>query len=142
MTILTWVVAVVAVLFVLYDIIRYINRSNILFYSSAVRRRSSADDRLFRDLVNAIGGVKFVDQITYPDAKKRRLTEIQTLKPYQDGKDGLERWIVQHESDSCAYLVTLLSDGAGGTTFSVEMESAPGAQQQVPGGLPASRVGP
>lgn len=122
MTVLVWLAAVVAALFVLFHLIRYINRSNILFYSSAVRRCSFADDGLFRDLVNAMGGVKFVDQLTFPDAKKRRVTEIQALKPYQDGKDGLERWTVQHESESCAYLVTLLSDGAGGTTFSVERE--------------------
>lgn len=122
MTVLVWLAASVAVLIGLFDLIRYINRSNILFYSRAVRRCSSADDRLFRDLVNAVGGVKFVDQLAFPDAKKRRITGIRALKPYQDGKDGLERWTVQHESGSCAYLVTLLSDGAGGTTFSVERE--------------------
>lgn len=122
MTLLVWVVAVVAVLFALFHLIRYINRSNILFCTSAVRRGSSADDRLFRDLPNAVGGVKFADQLTFPDAKKRRVIEIRALKPYQNGKDGLERWTVQHESESFAYLVTLLSDGAGGTTFSVERE--------------------
>ena len=122
MTVLAWLAAIAAVLFVLFHLIRYVNRSNILFYSAAVRRGSRADDRLFRDLVNAMGGVKFVDQLSFPDAKKRRITAIRALKPYGDGQDGLERWTVQHETESCAYLVTLLPDGAGGTTFSVEKE--------------------
>jgi hypothetical protein len=122
MTVLASLAGIVVTLFAIFHLIRYINRSNILLCASAVRRRSFADDRLFRDLSNAIGGVKFVDQFAFPDAKKRRVTEIQALVPYQDGKEGLERWTVQHEADSCVYLVKLIPDGAGGTSFSVEKD--------------------
>ena len=94
-----------------------------LTYAPEVRKMSYADDRLFRDLLNAIGGVKFADEVSFPNAKERRITAIEALVPYDNRKTGIERWTIRHDGqDSCSYLVRFIPDGRGGTTFTVQKE--------------------
>jgi hypothetical protein len=123
MTAIVALVVVLVLLFGAFHLVRYINRANLLLHASAVRRCSSADDRLFRDLAYGIGGIRFTGQLAHPDAKKRRVTSIEALQPDTGQGDGLERWTVAHETGSNRYLVTLRPDGAGGTMFAVEKES-------------------
>jgi hypothetical protein len=96
-----------------------------LAYTPEIRKMSSADDRLFRDLLNAIGGVKFADEVSFPDAKQRKITAIETIVPYDNRKPGSERWTIQHDGqDFASYLVRFNPDGRGGTTFTVQKDTA------------------
>lgn len=89
-----------------------------------VRKSSQADAVLFRDLQSAVGGVGFMDQVVYPDAKERVLVRIEVTSPDgSDGASGAERWFIQHDgADTVSYLVTFTPDGRGGTFFAVEKE--------------------
>ena len=84
---------------------------------------SYADERLFRDLWTAPGGVGFADVTMYPRARNKALTRIEVLTPYDNKKTGVERWYIQHDGqDTAAYLVKLIPDGHGGTTFTVQKD--------------------
>ena len=90
-----------------------------------VRKMSYADDRLFRDLLTGIGGVGFADVTMYPRAKQKALTRIEVLTPYDNKKTGVERRQIQHDGqDTAAYLVNLIPDGRGGTSFTVRKDRA------------------
>lgn len=90
-------------------------------FSQPVRSASYADDTLFRDLVNAPGGVAFADRVLYPDVRQRDLVRIEVLAPYgAAGRVGIERWFITHDGEiTVSYLVTLTPDGRGGTHFAV-----------------------
>jgi hypothetical protein len=97
--------------------------SSKLLYTPEVRKASFASDRLFRDLLNAIGGVKFADEVSFPEAKERRITRIESIVPYDNRQTGVERWTVQHDGrDTCSYMVKFFPDGRGGTRFTVQKE--------------------
>lgn len=95
--------------------------SSKLTYTPEVRKMSYADNRLFHDVLNAIGGVKFADEQFFPNAKERRITGIEAIVPYDNRKTGVERWTIQHDGqDSCPYLVKFIPNGRGGTQFTVQ----------------------
>jgi hypothetical protein len=100
--------------------------SSSLAYTPDVRKMSYADNRLFRDLLSAIGGVKFADEVSFPNAKTRTITKIEAVVPYDNRQTGVERWTIQHDGqDSCTYLVKLIPDGRGGTSFTVQKDTKP-----------------
>lgn len=89
-----------------------------------VRAMSFADGRLFRDILMSRGGVGFADFVLYPHAKEKTLTSIQVITAYHNNNTGEERWTIQHDGqDSCSYIVTLIPDGRGGTTFTVQKDT-------------------
>jgi hypothetical protein len=91
--------------------------------SPEVRKMSYADNRLFRDMLNAISGVGFFDEVLFPNAKERKVIKIQAIVPYDNRKTGVEYWTVQHDGqDSCSYIVNFIPDGRGGTTFTVKKD--------------------
>ena len=91
-----------------------------------VREHSTADERLFRDLLTQRGGVGHADFVLYRRSAQKALTDIQVITPYDNHMTGVERWTVQHDGqDSCTYLVRLIPDGRGGTTFTVQRDSKP-----------------
>jgi len=104
---------------------------------------SCADNTLFRDVLNGIGGVGFADQTFFPNAKERRITKIDVIVPYSyhrpnsafglvgilaaqphdAPKTGVERWTIQHDGqDTYSYIVKFIPDGFGGTQFSVQKD--------------------
>jgi|SRR6266550_421813 len=88
-----------------------------------VRKMSSTDETLFRDLLTKPGGVAHADFVSYPRSKQKTLTRIEVLTPYDNRQTGQERWSIVHEDgETAAYLVKLIPDGRGGTTFTVQME--------------------
>jgi len=92
----------------------------------AVREQSTADERLFRDVLTQRGGVGYADFVLYPQAKQMALMSIQVITPYDNHKTGVERWTIQHDGqDSCTYLVKFIPDGSGGTTFTVQKDTKP-----------------
>ena len=94
-----------------------------LTYTPEIRKMSYADNKLFRDLLSAIGGVKFADEVSFPNAKERRITGIEAIVPYDNHKTGVERWTVQHDGqDTCLYIVRFIPDGHGGTQFTVQKD--------------------
>ena len=98
--------------------------SSKLTYAPEIRKMSSADDRLFRAMLNAIGGVKFADEVSFPNAKERKITAIETIVPYDNRKTGIERWTIQHDGqDTSSYMVKFIPDGRGGTTFTVQKDT-------------------
>jgi hypothetical protein len=100
--------------------------SSSLTYTPEVRKMSYADNRLFHDMLNQIGGVGFADQAIFPDAKIRTITKIEAIVPYDNRKTGIERWTIQHDGqDSCSYIVKFIPDGGGGTTFAVQKDTKP-----------------
>lgn len=69
-----------------------------------VRAMSFADERLFRDILMARGGVGFADFVMYPHATQKTLTSIQVITAYHNNNTGVERWTIQHDGqDSCSY---------------------------------------
>ena len=91
-----------------------------------VREHSTADERLFRDILTQRGGVGYVDFVLFPNATQKALTSIQVITPYDNHKTGVERWTIQHDGqDSCTYLVKFIPDGQGGTTFTVQRDTKP-----------------
>jgi len=99
--------------------------SSSLTYTSEVRKQSFADYRLFHDLLNAIGGVGFADEVHFPDAKIRTITGIEVVVPYNNRQTGVERWTIHHDGqDSCTYIVKLIPDGMG-TSFAVQRDLKP-----------------
>ena len=89
-----------------------------------VREHSTADERLFRDVLTQRGGVGYADFVLYPRSAQKALTSIQVITPYDSHKTGVERWTVQHDGqDSCTYLVKFIPDGHGGTTFTVQKDT-------------------
>ena len=98
--------------------------SSRLSYTPEIRKMSYADDRLFRDMLNAIGGVKFADEVSFPNVKERKITAIEAIVPYDNRKPGIERWTIQHDGqDTCSYMVRFIPDGRGGTTFTVQKDT-------------------
>ena len=104
------------------------SRSDTLSYTSDVRKQSYADNTLFHDLVDGIGGVGFADQAFYKDARLRQLVKIDAVIRYS-GKDiGEERWTIKHDDGSTvSYTVGLVPDFRGGTSFTVQRDK-PGSQ--------------
>jgi hypothetical protein len=97
----------------------------VLRIAPEVRKMSTTDEALFRDLLTKPGGVAHVDMLLYPRSKQKTLTRIEVLAPYDNRRTGQERWFVGHESgETAAYLVKLIPDGRGGTTFTVQREQA------------------
>jgi hypothetical protein len=91
-----------------------------LTYTAEVRRLSRADDRLFTDMMHAMGGVDFRDRALFPQATQRALTGIEVVVPYDNRETGIERWTIQHDGEMTAtYIVRFKPDGKGGTYFSV-----------------------
>ncbi|HTB80487.1 MAG TPA: hypothetical protein VK717_06340 [Opitutaceae bacterium] len=86
----------------------------------AVRMQSRAGDLLFRDLINAPGGVGTIDATFFPKAIDRRIVKIEVIAPYDKKGAGVERWTISHSgSDVVSYIVRLTADGHGGTNFVV-----------------------
>lgn len=93
--------------------------------SPEVRKMSTADETLFRDLLTQRGGVAFADMIFYPHSQRKTLTRIEVLTPYDNHRVGQERWFVEHEDGTTtAYRVRFIPDGRGGTTFTVQRDSS------------------
>jgi hypothetical protein len=91
-----------------------------------VRKMSTTDETLFRDLLTKPGGVTHADMVLYPRSQQKTLTRIEVLTPYDNRRTGQERWFIQHEGgETTAYLVKLIPDGRGGTTFTVQRDSSP-----------------
>jgi hypothetical protein len=91
-----------------------------------VREQSTADEKLFRDVLTQRGGVGYADFVLNPKAAQKTLTSIQVVVPYDNQKTGVERWTIQHNGqDSCTYLVKFIPDGRGGTTFTVQNDTKP-----------------
>lgn len=87
---------------------------------------STTDDTLFRDLLTKPGGVAHADMILFPRSQRKTLARIEVLTPYDNRQTGQERWFIQHESgEPTPYLVRLIPDGRGGTTFTVQRDTAP-----------------
>jgi hypothetical protein len=100
--------------------------SSSVTYTPEIRKMSYADNRLFHDMLNSIGGVGFADEALFPNAKVRTITKIDAIVPYDNRQTGVERWTVQHDGqDSCSYTVKFIPDGGGGTTFAVQKETKP-----------------
>jgi hypothetical protein len=98
--------------------------SGVITIAPEVRKMSMTDEILFRDLLTKPGGVTHADMVLYPRSKKKALTRIEVLTPYDNHQTGQERWIVEHEGgDTTAYLVRLIPDGHGGTTFTVQRDA-------------------
>src|SRR5215831_7572309 len=94
-----------------------------LSYTPEVRKSSYADDRLFQDMIHALGGVDFVDRVMFPKATQRALIRIEVITPYHSGQAGVERWTIQHDADTTAsYIVRFIPDPKGGTTFAVSKD--------------------
>ena len=89
-------------------------------FTPEARRDSRAGDLLFHDLLSSPGGVGFVDQMSYPDVGTRRVIRIDVITPYTEHQVGVERWTIDHGGDpNASYIVRLIPDGRGGTTFAV-----------------------
>jgi hypothetical protein len=94
-----------------------------LTYTPEVRSSSRADDRLFTDMMHAMGGVDFLDRELFPQATQRALTSIEVVVPYDNRETGIERWTIQHDGEITAtYMVRFKPDGKGGTYFSVAQD--------------------
>jgi esterase/lipase superfamily enzyme len=94
-----------------------------------VRKMSTTDDALFRDLLTKSGGVAHADMVLYPRSQQKTLTRIEVLTPYDNRQTGQERWFIQHEGGkTTAYLVNLIPNGKDSTTFIVHRELTQGAQ--------------
>ncbi|HTJ79691.1 MAG TPA: hypothetical protein VL357_11910 [Rariglobus sp.] len=94
--------------------------SSKLVYTPEVRQQSHADGRLFKDLLSAIGGVGFADEVYYPNAAERKIIKIESIVPYDNQKTGIENWTIDHgDAGIVTYIIKLIPDGQGGTNFSV-----------------------
>jgi len=88
-----------------------------------VQAMSKTDEVLFHDLLAARGGVGHADFTLYPHSKQKTLTRIEVLTPYDNHQIGEEHWYIKHEDgETCCYLVRLIPDSHGGTTFTVQKE--------------------
>ena len=97
-----------------------------LVYSPKVRKSSYADDRLFRDMTRAIGGVDFVGRILFPTATQRVLVRVEVVVPYDNRQTGIERWTIQHDGNvNASYIAHFSPDGKGGTNFAVSRDKEP-----------------
>jgi hypothetical protein len=97
-----------------------IGSSSKISYTPEVRHESFASDRLFHDLLSAVGGVEAADEAAFPDAKERTLVRIEVPLRYDNLKTGCERWTIRHDANSTAvYQINLVPDGEGSTDFSV-----------------------
>ena len=97
--------------------------SSSLTYTPEIRKMSDADNRLFHDLLTQMGGVKFADEVMFPNAKSRAIVKIEVIVPYDNQKTGIEHWTVQHDGlDTCVYIVKFIPDGSGGTQFTVQKD--------------------
>jgi hypothetical protein len=98
-------------------------REGTMEISPEVEKSTTAGPVLFRDLLSKPGGVGFVDYTLYPRSYKKRFTRIEVLTPYDNVKTGEERWFITDEhGQNRSYLVRLIPDGRGGTTFTVRHE--------------------
>lgn len=96
---------------------------NALNYSAETRRQSMADNVLFNDMLNGMGGIGFMDRVFFPDAKTRTISSIEVVKPYDGKSSGEERWTILHDDNtSQSYTVKYKSDGQGGTYFSTSKD--------------------
>lgn len=95
-----------------------------LAYTPEIRKESCADNRLFSDMLNGIGGVGFADEVLYPNAKERRIVKIEVGVPYDNKRTGIEHWTIQHDgAAACSYIVKFIPDGVGGTRFTIQRDS-------------------
>jgi len=98
-------------------------REGTLEISPEVEKTTTADPVLFRDLLSKPGGIGFADYQLYPRSYKKRFTRIEVLTPYDNVKTGEERWFITDEhGENRSYLVRMIPDGRGGTTFTVQHE--------------------
>jgi len=91
-----------------------------------VRVKSMCDDVLFEDISNGPAGIRTLDRVNFPQAKKRRLVDIEVLIPPGGERNSVERWTVSREGGgTCYYTVTLVPDGMGGTHIVTSTECQP-----------------
>jgi hypothetical protein len=83
-----------------------------------VRAKSMCGDVLFNDVLNMPGGIRTWDEINFPNAKQRRVVDIEVVVPLSSARSrtGVERWTVERDGKgACYYTVELIPDGSGGT---------------------------
>ncbi|MFM8406428.1 MAG: hypothetical protein ACKN94_03820, partial [Pirellulaceae bacterium] len=81
-----------------------------------VRIKSMCDDVLFEDVTNGAAGIRLLDRVNFPQARDRRVVDIEVLIPPGGERNAVERWTVSREGGgTCYYTVRLLPDGTGGT---------------------------
>lgn len=91
-----------------------------------VRKMSTTDDTLFRDLLTQKSGVAFADMVFYPHSKQKTVTRIEVVTPYDNHRVGEETWFIEHEDGIItAYRLRFIPDGRGGTTFTVQRRATP-----------------
>ncbi|HEX7652678.1 MAG TPA: hypothetical protein VF607_04170 [Verrucomicrobiae bacterium] len=86
--------------------------------AAAVAKDSKLTGDLFAEAIDGPGGLGGVDEALFPRAKNKQVIKIEVLKPFENHQTGLERWTVQHDNkETCAYLIRIIPDANGGTTF-------------------------
>ena len=95
-----------------------------LTWTGDVGKKTYADQTLFRDVLAGKGGIGYADYVLFPDAKEKKLTNIEVIVPYDNHKTGIERWTIEHDGQgSCSYIVKFIPDGNGGATFTVQKDN-------------------
>jgi hypothetical protein len=88
-----------------------------------VRKQSSCDDVLFRDLLTKRGGLGHANWLWFPKVKQSVVTKIEVVTPYDNKHTGVERWFVQHDDgEICVFLVKLRPDNKHETDWAVQLE--------------------
>lgn len=91
-----------------------------------VRIKSMCDDMLFEDVTNGAAGVRMIDRINFPEARNRRVVDIEVLIPPGGERNAVERWTVTREGGgTCYYTVTLVPDSTGGTRIVMSTQCQP-----------------
>jgi hypothetical protein len=91
-----------------------------LNYTAAVRHSSFVDDQLFHDVIHSYGGLGYLDEELFPDAKVRTITRIEADVPYNYRVEGLERWTIQHDGkDDCSYIIKFTPGDYDGSIIQV-----------------------
>ena len=91
-----------------------------------VRIKSMCDDVLFEDVTNGAAGIRVLDRVNFPQARDRRVVDIEVLIPPGGERNAVERWTVSREGGgTCYYTVRLLPDGTGGTHIVTSAQCTP-----------------
>jgi hypothetical protein len=94
--------------------------------SREVRIKSMCDDVLFDHITNGAAGIRMLDRVNFPQARDRRVVDIEVVIPPGGDRNAIERWTVAREGGgTCYYTVTLIPDEMGGTRIITSIECRP-----------------